>query len=100
MWGTAAMGYFVVQFNNSFIADDKISKRLRIDINETFGKIDTDNNGALDRFEFLTFALMEYGLIDEEDLDAINAQFNDFDDDGNGKVTKEEICERYGKVRQ
>merc|ERR1719157_269028 len=48
----------------------------------------------------MSFALLEYGIIGEEALDAINAQFDDFDTDGNGQVTKEEICERYTILRE
>ena len=43
-----------------------LSRRLlniqtTIDIDEIFEKIDQDGSGLLDRFEFLTFCIMEYG---------------------------------------
>ena len=38
-----------------------MSKRLRIDTDAIFQKIDTNHNGTLDRYEFLVFALMAQG---------------------------------------
>ena len=75
-----------------------MSKKLDIDVDKIFTQIDLNQNGVLDRYEFLTFALMEYGMIDEKDLASIHEQFDDFDKDGNDKVTKEEVCAKYGKV--
>lgn len=98
--GVCAVGNFTCQFSKKFLEANRRQRKLQINIDEIFAKIDKDGSGTLDRFEFMSFALMEYGMLTEEDLDAIMKQFNDLDKDGSGCVSKEEVAARYGEVRE
>merc|ERR1711971_1327039 len=96
--GVTLLGRFSYFFSKSFIEAGRMSEKLTIDVNAIFNKIDRNGNGVLNRYEFLVFALMEYGFMEEEDLEAINDQFDAFDKDHNGRVTKEEVLLRYASL--
>jgi len=97
--GVIAVGNFACQFSKAFLDAERKHKQLQINVDDIFDKIDKDGSGKLDRTEFLIFAVMEYGLLTEEDVGAINEQFDDIDEDGSGEVTKEEIMKKFGKLR-
>ena len=50
---------------------------------EQFDAIDTDCDGHLSRFEFVSFVLVQYGIAKPEDLTEISAQFDHLDAYGN-----------------
>merc|ERR1712139_36993 len=100
MIGIMAVANFTVSFSEVFLANARMSKMLEVDIGECFDKIDIDGSGVLSRSEFMQFALMECGLVDEADLAAINKQFDSIDASGDGEVSKEEIVAKFGKGRQ
>merc|ERR1719359_1796429 len=77
-----------------------MSKKLAIDIEATFKKIDKDESGQLDFNEFLQFALMEFGLITDEDIIQVQAQFEQMDADQSGFVSKEEVLNFYEYARE
>jgi len=98
--GVAAVGDFACQFSKSYLEAERLTKLHKTDVYTIFDKIDTSGNGVLDRFEFLCFAVMEYGLIDESDLDAINKHFDTLDKDKSGELTRDELCEKFTKARK
>jgi len=98
--GVSAVGNFAVQFSELFLDADRKKAMLDIDIGEVFDRIDKDGSGKLDRTEFLVFALMEYGILTQEDADMVEAQFNQLDADGSGYLTKEEVTALYAPCRE
>eukprot|EP00928_Gymnodinium_smaydae_P020640 TRINITY_DN17981_c0_g1_i1.p1 TRINITY_DN17981_c0_g1~~TRINITY_DN17981_c0_g1_i1.p1 ORF type:complete len:366 (+),score=98.75 TRINITY_DN17981_c0_g1_i1:152-1249(+) len=65
----------------------------------TFQKIDRDGNGALSRGEFLAFTLVRYGMVDEDLVDEIHAQFDTLDVDGKNRVTLDRILARQRDLK-
>lgn len=97
--GVVAVGNCACQFSSTFLQTNVICKRLDVDIEAIFDDIDKDGSGTLDRYEFLTFALLEFGLVTREDIDAVTAQFKEIDRDGSGTVSREEVSAKYTKGR-
>ena len=56
---------------------------------ETFSKLDINNNGTLEFSQFITFGLKQKHEQQENNL---KEAFNLFDRDHNGKISKEEIA--------
>lgn len=81
----AEMAHLVLVHNMQSVADYGISHDL-------FMKIDQDGSGTLTKFEFITYMLVRYGLVSEQDLDMLTEEFEGFDTDKDGELTYEEIC--------
>merc|ERR1712032_709383 len=62
---------------------------------EVFAKMDLNRDGNLDRHEFLRLQLIMLGLAQEEELDAIDTQFDLIDTSGNGYIDKDEFNSYY-----
>merc|ERR1719487_1486555 len=65
-----------------------------LDLETCFHKIDVNNDGYLDRYEFISFCLLEHGLLTKDQFDSINKQYEFLDIHGDEKVTLEMIKQR------
>ena len=66
----------------------------KVELEEIFSEIDSDNSGMIDYSEFLRAALNKTKLLSENNL---HAAFKFFDLDGNGVITKDELSEVFTK---
>jgi hypothetical protein len=98
--GVASMGNFVRAFSEVFLAEAQTRKQRQVDLGECFHKIDKDGDGFLDRYEFVSFVLLEHGLVSTEMLETIGRQYDSLDVKKNEKVTLQMIMEHEtgGKV--
>merc|ERR1719247_3810822 len=67
-----------------------------VDVEACFNQIDVNGDGHLDRFEFVSFCLMEHGLLSKDQLESINRQYTSLDINGDEKVTLQMLIERGG----
>jgi len=98
--GVASMGNFVRAFSEAFMAEAQLAKQRQVDLTECFHKIDKNGDGVLDRYEFISFVLLEHGIVSTEMLDNIGRQYDSLDVEGNEAVTLKMIMEHEtgGKV--
>ena len=55
-------------------------------------QVDIDGNGEIDKFEFISFFLKTWGLVDPEVLDTLSQRFEFLDGDGNGLITEKNFA--------
>ena len=94
MIGIATTGNFIRAFSVVFMSGQMDSQGL--DVEECFHRIDTNGDGHLDRYEFVSFCLLEHGLLTKEQFDSINNQYAALDVNGDEKVTLQMIKDRGG----
>jgi len=58
---------------------------------EGFDQMDTDNDGKLSEFEYVSFMLTQMGYVEDTVLATLRAQFAQLDIDRGGSITKEEL---------
>jgi hypothetical protein len=92
--GIATTGNFIRAFSVVFMSGQEDAHE--VDVEECFGRIDTNGDGHLDRYEFVSFCLMEHGLLTKEQFDSINKQYAALDVNGDEKVTLQMIKDRGG----
>jgi potassium channel subfamily K len=92
--GVACTGNFIRAFSVVFMSGQMDGTEVNVE--KCFNQIDTNGDGHLDRFEFVTFCLMEHGLLTKEQFDSLNKQYDFLDIHGNEKVTLEMIKQRGG----
>lgn len=95
--GVVATGNFVDKISKVFHEDDcHIMHDLQENMSEeTFRKIDTDNNGTLSRSEFFKYTLLQYGVVEEDMINEIDALFDKLDANNNNKISLEEIQQSH-----
>eukprot|EP00928_Gymnodinium_smaydae_P010593 TRINITY_DN13994_c0_g1_i1.p1 TRINITY_DN13994_c0_g1~~TRINITY_DN13994_c0_g1_i1.p1 ORF type:complete len:479 (-),score=53.95 TRINITY_DN13994_c0_g1_i1:389-1786(-) len=96
--GVVIVANFQCRFTETHMRNQRMGVH-DMDLEELYDHIDLDGNGSLSRFEFLTFALLEYGLIDDQVLDEINEEFDVLDKDRSGCLSKEEILSKFERLR-
>lgn len=94
MIGVATTGNFIRAFSVVFMSGQMDGQGL--DVEECFHRIDTNGDGHLDRYEFVSFCLLEHGLLTKEQFDSINNQYAALDVNGDEKVTLQMIKDRGG----
>lgn len=70
-----------------------VSRRLltaQLDM-QTWKKMDKDNDGSVDKAEFVTEFLIRTGKVDREEVDAILARFDELDKDNDGDIRLSEV---------
>jgi len=80
--GVVATGNFVDKISKVFHEDThEVAHQLRIEgmTEETFKKIDTNHNGTLSRAEFFKYTLLQYGVVEEDMINEIDALFDKLD---------------------
>ncbi|ETO27398.1 hypothetical protein RFI_09734 [Reticulomyxa filosa] len=92
-------GKFATQIIDSFnISKEKKQKELMLQkalIDEAqLMEFDQDNDGVIDRYEFLSKMLIELKECDAERIEEIMQKFAEIDADGSGKITTEELISR------
>lgn len=92
--GVATTGNFIRAFSVVFMSGQMEGRDLNIET--CFHQIDVNGDGYLDRFEFVSFCLLEHGLLTKEQLDSLNKQYEVLDINGNERVTLEMIKARGG----
>jgi potassium channel subfamily K len=92
--GVACTGNFIRAFSVVFMSGEMEGRGLEIE--QCFHRIDTNGDGYLDRYEFVSFCLMEHGLLTKEQFDSINKQYEILDVNGDERVTLEMIKQRGG----
>jgi len=55
------------------------------------GNMGQQDNGEVDRLEFLTYLLINTGKVTSEDIDSVHALFDRYDHDGNGVIDRKDI---------
>jgi hypothetical protein len=94
MLGIATTGNFIRAFSVVFMSGQMDGQGLNVE--EAFHRIDTNGDGHLDRYEFVSFCLMEHGLLTKEQFASINKQYAALDINGDEKVTLQMIKEFGG----
>jgi potassium channel subfamily K len=89
--GVAVTGNFISEITASLLTAKQERKNYSRISHETFSEIDVDGNGTLSKYEFVSFVLLQYGLVKKEDLDEIIAMYDALDTSGDGVVTFEDI---------
>lgn len=89
--GVAVTGNFISEITSTFLEVKKERKNYDRISYDTFAEIDVDGNGTLSKYEFVSFVLLQYGLVKKEDLDEIIAMYDKLDASGDGVVTYEDI---------
>merc|ERR1719482_2183451 len=82
---------FVRAFSEVFMMEAQKSRE--VDVKSCFHIIDKDGDGTLDRFEFVSFILLEHGLVTAEMLNDINSQYDILDSSKTGRVTLQMIMD-------
>jgi hypothetical protein len=89
--GIVVTSNFIGEITSTFIEAKKERKNYERISAETFSEIDKDGNGTLSKYEFVSFVLLQYGLVKKEDLDEIIIMYEKLDTSGDGVVTLEDI---------
>jgi hypothetical protein len=89
--GIVVTSNFIGEITSTFIEAKKERKNYERISTETFSEIDKDGNGTLSKYEFVSFVLLQYGLVKKEDLDEIIIMYEKLDTSGDGVVTLEDI---------
>lgn len=96
--GCTATGKFVSEFTQ-YIFEVKKKRRHYAGLSrDQFDAMDSDADGKLSKFEFLTFVLVQYGVAKEEDLDEIMAQFEHLDHSGTGQIAYEHMDQHFSPL--
>merc|ERR1719453_2549699 len=90
--GVATTGNFIRAFSVVFMSGQM--EGTEVNLETCFNQIDANGDGSLDRYEFVTFCLMEHGLLTKEQFDGLNKQYDVLDINGDEKVTLEMIKAR------
>jgi potassium channel subfamily K len=90
--GVACTGNFIRAFSVIFMSGQMDSREVNVET--CFHEIDMNGDGHLDRYEFVTFCLMEHGILTKEQFDALNKQYDFLDINQDEKVTLEMIKQR------
>jgi len=92
-------GHAIAQIS-SFFYESKLSDRMMAKeaaehiSEETFKAIDVDGSGKLDKWEFVSYSLLKYGMVTEELLAEIGESYDCFDGAATGQVTFAAITKR------
>jgi hypothetical protein len=89
--GVVVTGNFISEMTAHFIEAEKERKSYERISYDTFAEIDVDGNGSLSKYEFVSFVLLQYGLVKKEDLDEIIKMYEKLDVSGDGFVTYEDL---------
>jgi len=89
--GVASMANFLGELAHVLLMDSMDKNAMHGLSKELFQMIDDDNSGTLTKFEFVTYMLVKYGMVSEDDLTRLMKEFDKFDTDNNGELTYEEI---------
>jgi len=89
-FGVIAMGNFLAHLVQYKMISD-FQKREHSTKKSTFDRMDRDSDGKLDMFEFVTYKLVQAGLVDEDHVQVLIEEFAFRDNDGNGEITYDEI---------
>merc|ERR1719281_2315290 len=90
--GVACTGNFIRAFSVVFMSGQMEGRELNLEA--CFHRIDTNGDGHLDRYEFVTFCLLEHGILTKEQFDSLHKQYDFIDINGDEKVTLEMIKQR------
>lgn len=89
--GVVVTGNFIGEITSKFIEQAKERKNYERISYDTFAAIDVDKNGTLSKYEFVSYVLLQYGLVKKEDLDEIIGMYGKLDTSGDGVVKYEDI---------
>ncbi|GMH58504.1 hypothetical protein TrLO_g827 [Triparma laevis f. longispina] len=95
IFGVTAVGNVLSEIAGKFIerkqkeAMDRIlSRKITV---EEFAKFDVDGDGRIERTEFAMRKLMLMGLLELEDVQRVEKEFDEMDADGSGEVTLKDL---------
>lgn len=77
-----------VKFKQRAVTRRLLSAQLDM---KTWKKMDKDNDGAVNKSEFITEFLVRSGKVQQDEMDAILARFDELDKDKNGDIRLSEI---------
>jgi potassium channel subfamily K len=89
--GVVVTTNLIGEITSTFLEAAKERKNYARISYDTFGEIDVDGNGTLSKYEFVSFVILQYGLVKKEDLDEIIKMYEQLDTSGDGVVTYEDI---------
>jgi hypothetical protein len=89
--GVVVTANFIGEITQNFIEVEKERKNYSRITAKTFAEIDVDNSGSLSKYEFVSYVLLQYGLVQKEDLDEILEMYRQLDTSGDGAVTYEDL---------
>jgi Ca2+-binding EF-hand superfamily protein len=79
------MGNFVSAFSTYFLKQNELAFD-RESIEDMLLEMDEDGDGYIDQREFTEFCLVKYGLVPKHILFEIRQSFDDFDEQGEGRI--------------
>ena len=84
---TANTSPFATCFNSSVYQKKVQHQILQRKVNrDLFQRLDANNDGEVDKFEFLSAMLLDQGLVKSEDIDKIMTRFAELDVDNSGSI--------------
>jgi potassium channel subfamily K len=98
LFGCTATGNFVSEFTQYIFEVKKKRRRFTGLSRDQFDAMDSDEDGKLSKFEFLTFVLVQYGVAKQEDVDEIMAQFEHLDHSGTGQIAYEHMDQHFSPL--
>mmetsp|Transcript_70901 Transcript_70901/g.125282 ORF Transcript_70901/g.125282 Transcript_70901/m.125282 type:complete len:381 (+) Transcript_70901:136-1278(+) len=91
VFGVAADANFLFEVSRAIIASSFAQLKENGMSRKLFHKIDSDGSGTLSRFEFVTYMLVQHGLVQEDDIELLLDEFDRFDVDQSGELTYEDL---------
>lgn len=89
--GVAAQGYFLGQLARAIQMESVKKGVLQGMTAETFHMIDADNSGSLSEYEYIVYMLLNFNMIEAEDVQGLSAAFAKLDLDGSGTLEYNEV---------
>lgn len=92
-FGVVAMAHFASRFGEVFLHNQKNQRRLEVSSPSLFKQIDRNGSGALDRDEFLRYALVKFQLLSRTDVDGIDKLFDEINTKEKQELSYDDIKE-------
>mmetsp|Transcript_61077 Transcript_61077/g.162368 ORF Transcript_61077/g.162368 Transcript_61077/m.162368 type:complete len:363 (+) Transcript_61077:51-1139(+) len=91
MVGVASMGYYLGQIAKAVTSNYVKSSVSTGMSEETFRMIDADNSGALSTYEYVVYMLLNFNMVDANDVQELVDGFNEMDQNQSGTLEYTEV---------
>eukprot|EP00405_Crypthecodinium_cohnii_P033991 CAMPEP_0206525906 /NCGR_PEP_ID=MMETSP0325_2-20121206/355_1 /ASSEMBLY_ACC=CAM_ASM_000347 /TAXON_ID=2866 /ORGANISM="Crypthecodinium cohnii, Strain Seligo" /LENGTH=369 /DNA_ID=CAMNT_0054020861 /DNA_START=238 /DNA_END=1344 /DNA_ORIENTATION=- len=90
--GIVTTATFLAEMQNVLLhRGPSVEEQARTMNRSTFEKMDLNNNGSLSRHEFVSYMMVQEGMVDQDSVDALIKVFDAIDVDRNGTLTWSEV---------
>ncbi|CAK0890345.1 unnamed protein product, partial [Prorocentrum cordatum] len=91
MVGVASMGYYLGQIAKA-VTSNYVNSSVSTGMSEeTFRMIDVDNSGALTTYEYVVYMLLNFNMVDANDVQQLIDGFNEMDRNQSGTLEYSEV---------